>query len=118
MSTLKEAIRIEHLMGHKVKASIGMAQGVAKSERQAREACEAQVVDIVEHQQTPRMEVRHGYLIISQVESSTSGWYLIKKLDGLQDGFLYPLCCMSAHGLKAAIDSHLAQYLEDEVVTA
>src|SRR3990167_7154034 len=45
--SLKSEIRIEQLLGHKVKASIGPAQGCAKSEREARAICEEQAIDFL-----------------------------------------------------------------------
>ncbi len=115
---LKDAMRTERLMGKKHKAYIGQAYGVGKSESAARAECEAMVVDFMTNMQSPRIEVRAGYLIISQIESSESAWYTIKRISDLEDGFIYSSCCMSAHGLKAAIESHLAQYMADDLVTA
>ncbi len=111
---LKDAMRTEKLMGKQHKAHIGQAYGVGKSESAARSECEAMVVDFMENMQSPRIEVRNGYLIVSQVESSESAWYTIKRISDLKDGLIFSSCCMSAKGLKAAIESHLAQYMEDD----
>src|SRR3990167_6566902 len=98
--SLKSEIRIEQLLGHKVKASIGPAQGCAKSEREARAICEEQVVDILTERREVCIEVRGDYLVAWQVESSESAWYTIKRLNGIQQGRIFPLCCMSPKGLK------------------
>src|SRR3990167_2034166 len=115
--TLKSEIRIERLLGHKFKASIGPAQGVAKSEREARAICEEQIVDVLSERREVCIEVRGAYLVVWQVESSESAWYTIKRLNGIQQGRIFPLCCMSPKGLKAAIESHLAQYMADDTET-
>ena len=109
---MKDAMRIERLLNKKFKATLGQAQGIGKSKTEAIKACEAMIVDMLTNGQTPRMEVRDGYLLISQVEGSEHGWYTIKKISDLQNGFFHPLCMMNASGLKTAIDSHLAQYKE------
>ena len=113
--TCKSSMTIERLLDHRYKATLGQAHGVGKSETKARAACEAQVVDIVQNNDTPRMEVRDGYLIVSQVQSSLSSWYSIKKLGGLVDGRIYPSCFLHPKHLRKAIETHLAQYLQDDI---
>ena len=118
MSTMKDTVRIERLLNRTYKASIGQAQGTGKTESEARRNCEAAAVDILMNSQSPRIETRDGYLIVSQVESSASGWYTIKNLAALQtvNDIHFPLCGMSAKGLKQAIDSHLEQYKSDALI--
>lgn len=117
-ATLKSSMSTEGLLGRRVKAYIGQAWGVGKTETQAKAACELMAIDIIERGQAAKIEVRHGYLIVSQVESSESAWYTIQKISELKEGPIFSCCCMRPSGLKAAIDSHLAQYMTDEERTA
>jgi len=111
---IQEAIRIERLMKKTFKASLGAAWGVGFSESEARRACEKMIVDFMTNAMTVRTEIRDGYLIMSQHESSVSGWYTIKRIADLKDGDqIFPQCMMNPDHLKTAIESHLAQYKED-----
>ena len=113
--TFKNAVRIEHLLGHKFKASLGMAQAVSTSKAKAIEERESQAVWIVENATIPRMEVRQGYLIVSQVDHPDSAWYTIKRIADMKDGVFYPNCMLHPSKLKEAIESHLKQYIEQEI---
>lgn len=75
-------------------------------------------VDILTHMESARIEIRDGYLIVSQVESSESGWYTIKHLAELTENqVVYSCCCMRPSNMRQAINDHLAQYKADEIVT-
>ena len=115
---IKERMTIERLLNRTYKATIGQAYGTGKSQARAMQACESRAVDILVNVEAVRIELRDGYLIVSQVESSESSWYLIKKLDGAINGRIYPACFLHPSKLKQAIESHLAQYRADETEVA
>ena len=113
--TVKSSMSTERLLGGKHKAYIGYAWGIAKSEAKAKAKAEEMAVDILKNTESARIEIRNGYLIVSQVTSSDSAWYTIKKVSDLtKNETIYSCCSMSPVGLKAAIDSHLAQYMANE----
>ena len=119
---IRDNMRIERLRGRKFKASLGQAQGTGKTEKQAKDACEAAVLSIITNERDTKMEIRDGYLIVSRVTDADQGWYLIKQLaDPLsnhftaKNEFLHPQCFMRAVGLEAAINSHLEQYKDNEL---
>lgn len=111
---IRDNMRIEHLIGRKVKASLGQAQGVGKTEKRAKDACEAAVLSIIQNERDTSIEIRDGYLIVSGVTDADEGWYIIKRLADTKNGYLHPQCFMRASGLKAAIEAHLAQYKADD----
>lgn len=118
MNWLRKHGTFERLLGKKHKVSIGQAQGVAKSEAKARELCEEAAADILMNARTPTFEVRDGFLIGRGIESSTSAWYFIRSIEDMQSEditkrLIFPQCFMHPRGLKQAIESHLAQLLED-----
>ena len=77
---IRDNMRIECLIGSKFKASIGPAQGTGKTEKQAKDACEAAILSIITNEQDAKVEIRDGYLIVSQVTDADQGWYLIQRL--------------------------------------
>lgn len=111
---MKDHIEIEQILGGKFRAALGPAHGVAKSRAAAIKACEEAAADILMNVEPVRFEVRSGYLIAHQVESSTSSWYLIRKLTDLASAPIHPQSYQHPRDLHKRIDSHLAQYLADE----
>lgn len=116
---LQDAMTVERLIDRRYRVSIGSSVGIGKTEKAARTACEVQAVDALKNCKPVRMEVRHGYLIVSQVESSQNAWYTIAKVSALEDmknGRIYSQTHMMPGGLEKAIDSHLEQYMQQDEV--
>jgi hypothetical protein len=98
---------------HKFKATAGVACGIGNSVKEATENCYRDADDILNTDTTPRMEVRQGFLIISQRVSSTQAWYCIKELAALTDGSFHMSCGLAVKDLAKSIDSDLAARMAD-----
>lgn len=115
---MKEHVTTERLLNRTWKATLGTATGTGKSESAAVKACLADAVDILKNGKQVKLLVDRGYLVGSQIESSTSAWYFIKHLSELYSKdplkrLIFPSTFMSPAGLYEAIERHLSQYIAD-----